>query len=166
MKLKSKYSLATCILLATVAGCSRSDQAQNSDDSATTPSVTREVQQAYKDVTEATKEAATATKNYVAANKDEFVASMDKKLKELDARIDDLSDKTASFKDAAKTQMDLALTSLREQRAAVGAKFEEVKKAGAETWNDTKAGFDTAMSELEKAYENVKAKLSQPSTGQ
>lgn len=166
MKLKIQYPIATCVLLAAVAGCGRSDQAQNEGNPGSTSAVTREVQQAYKDMTEATKQAATATKNYVVQSKDEFVAATDKKLKELDAKINELSDKSAAYKDEAKVQADQALSSLREQRAVVSAKFEDVKKASAETWNDVKAGFDTAVTELEKAYENVKAKISQPNTGQ
>jgi CHASE3 domain sensor protein len=165
MKLKFKFPLVICTVLAATVGCKPSDQSQNQGSSGTS-AVTREVKEAYKDLTEATKEAATTTKNYVVEGKDEFVATADKKLKELDAKINELSDKSASYKDDAKAQADQALTALREQRAAVSVKFEAVKQASAETWKDVKTGFDTAISELEKAYENVKTKLSQPNPGQ
>jgi DNA repair exonuclease SbcCD ATPase subunit len=161
MKLKSKHPFLAGALLAAVVGCSRSDQAQNQS-KPDTSAVTREVTQAYKDLTAVTKEAATATKNYAAESKDEFVAVMGKKLNELDGRIRQLAEKSAGYKDDAKAQADQALAALHDQRSAVGAKFEAVKQAGAETWKDVKAGFDTAVTELEKAYENTKAKFSQP----
>src|SRR5688572_9902405 len=143
MKLKFKFPLGICTVLAVIVGCKPSDQSQNQRSSSTS-AVTREVKEAYKDLTEATKEAATATKNVLVESKDEFVAATDKKLKELDAKINELSDKSASFKDDAKAQADSALASLRQQRATVNAKFEAVKQASSETWKDVKAGFDTA----------------------
>ena len=139
-------SLAAVVLLV---GCGPSEPPQPTTDSA--PSTTELKQEV--------KEAATATKEYLAGSKDEFVATMNQKLAECDARIAELAAKSEGYKDDAKIQADQALASLREQRGKLNEKLEAFKQASADTWQDMKAGLATAMDELEKAYENAKAKF-------
>jgi uncharacterized lipoprotein NlpE involved in copper resistance len=98
--------------------------------------------------------------NSAAQTKDEFLASVDQKMKDLDAGIDDLSKKTEGYTGDAKTEADKTLASLRDQRAALGKKYDELKQSSEAAWQDTKAGFQTAWDDLEKAYENAKSKFS------
>jgi hypothetical protein len=98
--------------------------------------------------------------NSAEQTKDEFLASMDRKMKDLDAGIDDLSKKAEGYTGDARAEADKTLASLREQRAALGKKYDELKQSSAAAWQDTKAGFQTAWDDLEKAYENAKAKFS------
>lgn len=149
MKMTSRFTfLVLCVLLA---GCSRSDQAKT-DSSTDTPVTAREVK-------EKTKDAAAAAGSYVAQNKDEFLSAADQKLKELDAKISELARKSEAYKDDAKAQADKALAALKDQRGAVSDQFEKLKQASSEAWNGVKAGFSTAMDELERGYENAKAKF-------
>ena len=152
--MNSKYPIMMFALLVGFVSCSRNEQTEN-ERKLDPPVTAREIQEKYQD-------AATATKDYVIENKDEFVAAMDKKLNELDAKIGELAQKSPSYKDDAKARADQALTALREQRTAVNARFEEVKKATAQSWNEVKAGFDSAMAEFDKLYESAESKLSQP----
>jgi CHASE3 domain sensor protein len=149
MKTKSQFlPLAVAMVLV---GCSRSDQSNNEKTSAA-PVTAKDVQQQYKD-------AAAATKSYVVENKDEFVASMTKKLSELDDKIAELAKKSEPYKDDAKAEADKALATLREQRQAANEQFEKAKQASADAWTEVKARCASAMTELEKAYDNVKAKF-------
>jgi chromosome segregation ATPase len=107
----------------------------------------------------ATNSTAPAT-NSLIKEKDEFVASMDQKMKDLDAGIDDLSKKAEGYTGDAKSAADKALADLREQRAALGKKYDELKQSSQAAWEDTKAGFQSAWDDLEKSYENTKAKFS------
>jgi hypothetical protein len=95
-----------------------------------------------------------------AQTKDEFLASMDRKMKDLDAGIDELSKKAEGYTGDAKAEADKTLASLREQRAALGAKYDELRQSSHAAWEDTKAGFQSAWDDLEKAYENAKSKFS------
>jgi len=132
-------------------GCEKSNEA-NLDALSTTNVTAREVKQEAR-------EALTATKAYLSANKDQFVASAEVKLGQLDAKIAELGAKAQTLQADAKAESAKAVDALKEQRANLGEKLEEVKKASHETWQDVKAGFDTAMTELEKTYENLKAKF-------
>jgi len=149
--MKIKYLSTAIAALAVLVGCSRNEQAQSETTSNTTITA-QEVQERYKS-------AAEATKAYVAENKDEFLAATDKRLKEMDAKISELAKKSEGYTDEAKTEADKALTALREQGKAANEKFEEVKKSSGEAWKEVKAGFDSVLAELEKAYENTKSKF-------
>ena len=148
-KMKFTYQIIILAAAGILAGCSRSDQANNGTERSVTA---QEVKDKYKD-------AATATKDYVAQNKDDFVASMDNKLKELDAKISELARKSEPYRDEAKAKADKALAELREQRKAAGEQLEKAKQSSAEAWEKVKAGFASAMDDLEKAYEKAKSKF-------
>jgi len=139
-------TLAATVLLV---GCGPSEPPQpTTDTSVSTTELKKEV-----------KDAAVATKNYLAGSKDEFIATMNQKLAECDARIAELAAKSEGYKDDAKVRADQALASLKDQRGKLNEKLEAFKQASANTWQDMKAGLATAMDELEKAYENAKAKF-------
>ena len=95
-----------------------------------------------------------------AADKAGFLSLTEQKLKDLDTKIDELAKKSESLKDDAKAQADQALAALRDQRAKLNEKFDELKKAGTEAWKELKVGFESVLNELEKAYENAKSKFS------
>ncbi len=132
-------------------GCEKANEA-NLDAPPATNITARELKQEARDVV-------VATKDYLTSNKDQFVASAEVKLKQLDARIAELGAKAETLQADAKAEGTKAVDALKEQRAKLGVKLDEVKKASQETWQDVKAGFDTAMNELEKAYDNLKAKF-------
>jgi hypothetical protein len=106
------------------------------------------------------KEAVDASKSYAARGKDDFVAAMDQKLTELDAKIAELSAKAGTLKEDAKDESAKALDALRAERAQLGRKFKDLKGSSQEAWQDVKAGFESAYVEVEKAYQDVKAKFS------
>ncbi len=149
----TKQPVVTAAFLALFVGCSQTDQSEKSK-KADQPVTAREARQQYQD-------SVAAAKNYVVESKDEFVAAMDRKLQELDGKIRQLGQKSASYKDDAKAQAEQTLAALRAQRNLVSEKFEEMKKASAERWNEAKTGFFSAVGELEKSCDNAKSRLSE-----
>jgi vacuolar-type H+-ATPase subunit H len=156
MKLQS--SLAALLVGVIIAGCGRDNQSQS--DSGTSSSAQNEPKTTVKDVRQEARETVDTTKRYLADNKDEFIASAEKKLQELDARIAELNNNTASLKEDAKAEAAKLLATLNEKRSELNQQLQGLKQTAAEKWTDVKAAFETAFAELEKAYENTKAKLS------
>jgi len=147
--MKLKQELIALAAAAALAGC---DQNRPSS-SETKPNTTAQ------DVKKETSEALNTTKDYVVENKDQFIASANQKLQALDAEISRLSERAADLKDDAKTEADKTVVALKEKRGVASQKLDELKQSGKETWNDIKAGFEKAMTELENAYEQTKSKF-------
>ena len=152
--MKTRYQLALAAVVVALMGCERSQQAE-----AERTVVTRDTNVAAYQMREKVRDAVDATKNYAAQNKDQFVASMETKMKELDRKIDELSSKGETLAADAKSDANKALDSLREERTQLRQKFDELKKSSQDTWKDVKAGCESAMKELEKAFDNAKAKF-------
>lgn len=149
--MKTLLPIITVTALALLAGCSRTEQTGDSQQSEA-PVTAQAVTDSYKD-------AAATTKEYVAENKDAFVAAMDKRLNELDTKIAELAKKAESYTDDTKVQADKTVANLREQREKMKIKFDELKSSSADAWKDVKAGFASAMDELEKVYDNAKSEF-------
>ena len=96
----------------------------------------------------------------MAENKQTFVAAMDLRLKDLDVKIDELAQKSGTFKDTAKAQADQTLAALREQRVKLESQFDELKNSSGQAWKELQTGCETAMRDLEQAYEKAKSKFS------
>jgi hypothetical protein len=146
--MKTTSTLAALAGILLLAGC---------DQPTPTPTTTPETPPtSAAEVKQEVKEAVDTTKSYAVDSKDQFTAAMEKKLKEFDESIANLGKKMETLKDdtTAKASMD----TLREKQARLGEKFNEVKQAGKDTWLDVKAGFETALNDLQKAYDDVKAK--------
>jgi CHASE3 domain sensor protein len=149
--MKTKHTITTLAVLALVVGCHQNEPTVNEPKPETVTTAS--------DVADRYKEAATTTTAYVVENKDEFVAAMDKRLAQLDTKIGELATKADAYKDDAKAQADKAVAGLRDQRNDMTAKLDELKKSSGDAWKDVKAGFASALDELEKAYENAKSKF-------
>jgi CHASE3 domain sensor protein len=154
MKLKLTYQIAAFAVSIVLAGCARNDQTATEQ---TTPPTENAV--TASDVKKEVKEAADVTKSYLDKNKDQFIASVDAQLKTLDARINELGQKAEGLKDDAKTEADKVLDGLREKRAELTPKLDELKKSSAQSWQEIKSGFSAAMTDLEKALEEAKNKI-------
>lgn len=148
--MKPRYCITVLAVSVGLLGCDKSNEA--SLDRPATNVTAREVKQEVR-------EAIAAGKEYLSSNKDQFVASAEVKLKQLDAKIAELGARAQTLQADAKAETTKAIDALSEQRAKLGDKLEAVKQASQETWQDVKAGFESALSEVEKAYDNLKAKF-------
>jgi hypothetical protein len=149
--MKFKCGPLGLVMLAALTGCGGSSQPQ-ARDTAAKPVDGRELRQKYTDALE-------STKDYTAQKKDEFLAAMGRNMKELDARMDELAKKTEGYKDDARVEADKVMAALREQRDALGKKYDALKKTGEDTWEKGQADVASAWSKMEKAYENAKSKF-------
>jgi hypothetical protein len=102
--------------------------------------------------------------DYSYDKKDAFVASAQADLKTLDQKIQDLSDKAAAANDSVKTNAQIKLQELRDKRAALDKKLDDVKNAAQDGWNDAKTAFKNAYDDLKdsikQAWQWLKDKLS------
>lgn len=112
-----------------------------------TASVGDALQQNYAQAKEAVKE-----------GKDAFLAATQQRLSDLDQKLSEFERAPAADAKASEERSKLAAT-LDEKRKQVGAKFDEVKNASQDAWQNVKAGFDTALADLEKSYQEAKAKF-------
>jgi Skp family chaperone for outer membrane proteins len=110
--------------------------------------------------TQTTVDSANATLDAAAKTRDEFLASMDKKMTDLDAKIDRLASQSATASGDAKLRADRALADLQAQRDAVRKEYKELKASTGDTWDKTKAAFQSAWDGLVKAYDDAASKLS------
>jgi myosin heavy subunit len=133
-----------------LAGCGKKEQTNETP----LPAVSGE--QVKKEV----KEAVNSTKQYLTQTKEETVAAVEKQLQAADARIQELAEKSRSYTGTAKTEAESALAALRAKRDVAASKLEELKAASKEGWTNIKASFDVAIHELEKSFEELKAKFS------
>jgi len=154
MKLKLTYQIAAFAVSIVLAGCAKNDPTVTE-----APAPPKETPITASDVKKEVKEAADATKTYLDKNKDQFIASVDAQLKALDTRINELGQKTEGLKDDTKVEAEKVLDGLREKRGELAQKLDELKKSGAQSWQELKSGFSAAMTDLEKALEEAKNKI-------
>lgn len=89
----------------------------------------------------------------------EYLASVRDDMKAMDAKINDLAEKSKSLKDDAKTQADNALATLREERAVLGEKYDQLSKSSQDAWASAKAGFTSAWSDMQTSFADAKSKF-------
>jgi Skp family chaperone for outer membrane proteins len=104
--------------------------------------------------------AAQAAGDAAAQVRDQFLATVDKKMAELDAKIDRLEAKTASAEGAAQAKAHQALADLRARREALRKEYSELKASSQDSWDKTKADFQSSWNSLIKTYDKTVEKIS------
>jgi len=146
-----KYCLTLVVAGAALAGCNRKDSSSAvGGNGLSTNALQQQVQQTYQ-----------STKEFVAKEKTAFVDSAEQKLRDLDTKIDALSEEVAKAKPEVQEQAKSGLAKLKEQRTALQQKIEDLKASGQQGWDKTKDAFSTTWQDLEKTYQDTKAKLEQ-----
>ena len=141
-------ALGAALALAGCGGKNASDQEPTARTNVSTAEVKMEI-----------REAVDTSKAYAAQGKDQFVEAMSRKLTDADQKMSELGKRIETLDAGAKAEANKVMASWREARIRLGQKFDEFKKSGLEIGQDVKAGFESAEAELEKAYENLKAKF-------
>ena len=129
-------------------GCRQGERVMESTRPATNVN-TREMQ----------KEVQAAARDYAAVSRNLFVAALNRRLAEFDQQISDLGKRVETLKPAARIERGRMLDALMEQRLRLGRKFEELRRAGAESGNEARASLKSAMSELEGKCEELRARF-------
>ena len=149
MKMKTvRNGIIALAVAATLAGCER----QNS-------SVSEERTAASDQLKGTISNAASKTEQLASRAKDDVMAGFQKGIAEMDTQIGALVEKSKSLSGQAKSEADEALAKLRAQREVAGKKFDELKAASQETWQDVRSGFEQAWQDLKRTYGEVKDKF-------
>jgi TolA-binding protein len=114
-----------------------------------------------REVKQEAKEAVETAKAYTYQQKDEYLSLMKAKMEDLDRQIQELQAKAESKASEVKTQsqaeFNQAMEELRSKKKAAEAKYESLKSASAEAWNDMRSGMDSAMDEMSAAFKRARA---------
>lgn len=86
-----------------------------------------------------------------------YIDSVEAKLDEFDHKFDGLDERAGTMKGAAKDSFDASVNGLRDQRKMVGEKLDDLKEVSVESWTTMKSAVDSALSGLERSYEQVSA---------
>jgi hypothetical protein len=89
------------------------------------------------------------------AQRDAYVKTMEGRLAEFDQKLDGLDKRADSMTGATKTDFQRAVDGLRNQRKAVDAKMDDMKKVNPESWTTLKGEVDSAMASLDRSYNEV-----------
>jgi hypothetical protein len=95
--------------------------------------------------------------------KDAFISEARTSLDNLDQNAADLSNRLASASDSTKAGLQQTLQDIKEKRADLDSKYDGIKNATQDNWNDAKAAFAKSdhdlKADLKAAWDSVTSKL-------
>jgi len=100
------------------------------------------------------------------AQRDDYVKSVEARLSEFDQKLDGLDKRAGAMTGATRTEFKLAIDGLREQRKAVAAKVDNLRRVNieswtTESWTTLKGYVDSALASLDRSYAEVSQRYSQ-----
>jgi hypothetical protein len=93
--------------------------------------------------------------NYTYDKKEVFNDDASSDLAELDKNIKDLSEKAASASDTVKTNAQVKIQKLSDERVALAKKLEALKNANESNWNDLKSDFQKSEYEMKTSLKET-----------
>jgi uncharacterized protein YukE len=105
--------------------------------------------------TQAAPEERTNATDQMKAERDQYVKDMDARLDEYDKKIDGLSERAGAMTGAAKTSFKDNIDRLSDQRKEVAKKLDDLKSVNVESWTTMRSEVDSAMTGLERSYEQM-----------
>jgi len=89
----------------------------------------------------------------------EFGSAVKAKLTDIQAGIDDLKAKASEYGDDAVQEANQVLQGLSEKRQAIEGDLEGLKDESGEAMEQMRSAIETAVAELERAYQDARAQL-------
>lgn len=89
----------------------------------------------------------------------EYLTTVQNEMKTVDAKIDDLTVKSQGMTSDAKVQANQTLAALREERAVLGEKYDQLMKASQDAWDSAKSSFGAAWDQLQAGLNGAMAKF-------
>lgn len=80
-------------------------------------------------------------------------------IREWSAKLQEFKAKADKASAEAKIQMYQQIDNLQAKKEAAQQKLNEIKAAGAESWEALKAGSEKALAEMKKTWEEMKSKF-------
>jgi len=96
--------------------------------------------------------------------RDAYVKSTEARLSEFDQKFDGLGKRAGTMTGTEKTNFTKAIDDLRDQRKAVSAKLDDLKKVNVESWTTVKGEVDSGLASLNRSYTEVSDKYKIPAT--
>jgi predicted small secreted protein len=100
-----------------------------------------------------------AAVDYTYDKKEEYQKALAEQMRDLDAKTEELKAKAAKSSDSAKAEFNRSMEALDREKVVLNEKMAAVKTSTASSWNEVKAGADSAMDSTKRAYEKAKASL-------
>lgn len=97
----------------------------------------------------------TAIVSDISAQKDQYVKDFQAKVDEYQVKIDELKTKAETASGTVKDELNQKIDMLTAKQEEAKGRIEEIKAAGADTWDNVKAGADTILTDLEKLYNDA-----------
>ena len=96
--------------------------------------------------------------------RDVYVKSADARLAEFDQKFDGLDKRADAMTGTTKTNFKDAIAGLRDQRKAVASKLDDLKKVSIESWPTLRGEVDSALTGLDRSYNQVSDTYPAPAT--
>lgn len=93
-------------------------------------------------------------------NREEFQAYAKKKIDDIYDTIEELEKKRDKASDAAKARINEQLDSLKERKADLSNRFDHLKNASGESWEEVKAAFSESADSFKAHLTNIKTHFS------
>ena len=91
--------------------------------------------------------------------RDEYIQKMKSQLDELNAKMDEVAAKAKDAKEEARAKYRDEVAGLRHQSKVAAAKLEELKAAGADTWESMMAEMDKMRDALVHSFHYFKSQI-------
>jgi TolA-binding protein len=92
-------------------------------------------------------------------HKEEYQKKIETQLKELNQELKEWKDKAKKMEEKARSEMDEQLSKLSKKEEEASKKFEELRLKSGKAWEDLKAGVDSAMEDLGKAFDQMRSRF-------
>lgn len=110
-----------------------------------------ELTEEQQDVAEARREGESA-EEIMQEQRDVYRQQVDLRLAKLDSTIQVLEERVENARGRTKQEYEAQLAELRRERDEFNTRLNNLQNATADTWNDTRNSIDTALSNLEREY--------------
>jgi len=137
---------AVCVIMALLTACGDQKEPATSSE----PSVTSE------DVKKEAKDAAETTMTYLEAKKREYQGQVEARLEEYDKKLDELKATAMTLGEEAQANINQKMEVLQKKMASAYQKLDDLKIAADNAWDGSKSHMDSALEEVENAYQETK----------
>jgi hypothetical protein len=100
--------------------------------------------------------------NVEMTDRSDYVAAIEPRLAVLDVKIDQLDQQANAMTGRMKENFKKAIDGLRDQRKSVASRLDDVKKADIESWRPLTWEVDSALTNLENSYTQLRDMMPMP----
>jgi Skp family chaperone for outer membrane proteins len=88
-----------------------------------------------------------------------YQMEIESKLKELNRELQEWKAKSKELEEKARSELEEQINNLSKKEEEVSKKLKELKTKTGKAWEDLKAGLDSAMEDLGKAFDQVRSQF-------